>query len=84
MRIDEEVKDKFETICKSLGLTMASALMMYICEVNHEERIPLRLSLKKDNNDISEVLRRMAASTPREFALDEINEEIRAYRESLK
>ncbi len=84
MRIDEEVKDKFETICKSLGLTMASALMMYICEVNREERIPLRLSLKKDNDDISELLRRMAASAPREFTLDEINEEIRTYRESLK
>ena len=84
MRIDEDVKDRFESICKSLGLTMASALMMYIYEVNREERIPLSLSLKKSNDDgIGEIMRRMAASAPREFTLEEINEEIRASRENI-
>lgn len=83
MRIDEDVKDRFEFICKSLGLTMASALMMYICEVNREERIPLSLSLKKDRRtEVIEALRRMSASGPAELTLEDINDEIRTYRES--
>ncbi len=83
MRIDEEVKDRFEVICRSLGLSMASALMMYICEVNREERIPLSLSLKKDSRtDMINALRRMSASAPTGITSDEIDEEIRAYRES--
>ena len=82
MRIDEEVKDRFEAICRSLGLSMASALMMYICEVNREERIPLSLSLKKDGRaDVIDALRRMSASAPAELTSDEIDEEIRACRE---
>ena len=62
---------------------MASALMMYICEVNREERIPLSLSLKKDSRtDVINALRRMSASAPTGITSDEIDEEIRAYRES--
>ena len=84
MRIDEEVKDRFETICRSLGLSMASALMMYICEVNREERIPLRLSLKKDDRtEVIEALRRMSAAGPAGLTSDEIDEEIRTYRENM-
>ena len=85
MRIDEEVKDRFETICRSLGLSMASALMMYICEVNREERIPLRLSLKKDDRtEVIEALRRMSAAGPAGLTSDEIDEEIRTYRENMQ
>ena len=85
MRIDEETKDRFEMICRSLGLSMASALMMYICEVNREERIPLSLSLKKDGRtEVIEALRRMSAMGPSGLTADEIDEEIRAYRESMR
>ena len=85
MRIDEEVKERFETICRSLGLSMASALMMYICEVNREERIPLRLSLKKDDRtEVIEALRRMSAAGPAGLTSDEIDEEIRTYRENMQ
>lgn len=77
------MKDRFEAICRSLGLSMASALMMYICEVNREERIPLSLSLKKDSRtDVINALRRMSASAPTGITSDEIDEEIRAYRKS--
>ena len=77
------MKDRFEVICRSLGLSMASALMMYICEVNREERIPLSLSLKKDSRtDVINALRRMSASAPTGITSDEIDEEIRAYGES--
>ena len=85
MRIDEEVKDRFEFICKSLGLTMASALMIYIYEVNREERIPLSLDLRKDRRtDVIDALRRMSASGPVGLTSEEIDEEIRAYRETAR
>ena len=83
MRIDEDVKNKFESICRSLGLSMASALMMYIYEVNREERIPLSLSLKKESrSDVIEALRRMSASAPADLTSEEIDAEIRNYRDN--
>ena len=85
IRIDKDVKDRFEVICRSLGLSMASALMMYICEVNREERIPLSLSLKKDGRtEVIGALRRMSASGPTGVSPEEIDEEIRAYRENMR
>ena len=32
------IKDLSKSGCKSLGMSMVSALIMYICEVNREER----------------------------------------------
>lgn len=83
MRIDEDVKDRFESICRSLGLSMASALLMYIYEVNREERIPLSLSLKKESrSDVIKALRRMSASAPADLTSEEIDAEIRNYRDN--
>ena len=82
IRIDRDAKDRFETICRSLGLSMSSALMMYIHEVNREGRITLGLSLKDDDRtEAIEALRHMSDSGPSGLTLEDIDEEIRDYRE---
>lgn len=51
IRINKSLKDKFDNICEELGLTMSTALNIFIKTVVREEGIPLRMSLHVPNKE---------------------------------
>lgn len=44
MRIDDNVKRKAEIACEALGLTMSSAINIYLVKLGNEMRIPFEVS----------------------------------------
>lgn len=49
IRIDENLKKQFDYLCNELGLTMSTAINMFVKAVVRENRIPLDLSLHIPN-----------------------------------
>lgn len=49
IRMDEDLKKQFDYLCNELGLTMSTAINMFIKTVVREKRIPLELSLHIPN-----------------------------------
>ena len=49
IRIDKSVKEQFDKLCEELGLSMSTALNMFVKTVVREQRIPLDLSLHTPN-----------------------------------
>ena len=45
MRIDDNVKKKAENACKALGLTMTTAINLYLVKLGNEMRIPFDVSV---------------------------------------
>ena len=44
MRIDDSVKRRAEMACEALGLTMSSAINIYLVKLGNEMRIPFEVS----------------------------------------
>lgn len=44
MRIDDNVKKKAEIACEALGLTMTTAINLYLVKLGNEMRIPFEVS----------------------------------------
>ena len=49
IRMDENLKKQFEFLCNEFGLTMSTAINMFVKTVVRENRIPLDLSLHIPN-----------------------------------
>ena len=45
MRIDDNVKQRAEMACEALGLTMSSAINLYLVKLGNEMRIPFEVSV---------------------------------------
>ena len=45
MRIDDSVKKKAEIACDALGLTMTTAINLYLVKLGNEMRIPFEVSV---------------------------------------
>ena len=45
MRIDDSVKKKAEIACNALGLTMSTAINLYLVKLGNEMRIPFEVSV---------------------------------------
>ena len=56
VRLDAKVKKQFDYICQELGLTMSSAINMFIKAVTRENRIPLDLSLDIPNEETKKAI----------------------------
>ena len=79
IRMDSETKRKFDSLVNSFGLTANAAFNMFAAQVVREERIPFEVG-KSETMSLSEaasILNRTGA----ELSPEEINEEIRSYRE---
>lgn len=44
-RIDDTVKAKAESVCAAMGLTMSSAISIFLTKVANEKRIPFEVSV---------------------------------------
>jgi len=58
MRIEEDAKQQFSDICDVFGISMASAISLFISTVNREKRIPFEISAEPlDRVDVKDLLR---------------------------
>ena len=44
-RIDDTIKAKAESVCAAMGLTMSSAISIFLTKVANEQRIPFEVSV---------------------------------------
>ena len=52
IKMDETLKMRFEEFCEELGLTVSSAINLFIKTAIREQKIPFELSLKPSEVDI--------------------------------
>ena len=44
-RVDDPIKAKAESVCKALGLSMSSAINIFLTKLANEQRIPFDVSI---------------------------------------
>ena len=54
MRIDDNVKKKAEMACDALGLTMTTAINLYLVKLGNEMRIPFEVSVDPFYNPVNQ------------------------------
>ncbi|MBO4475050.1 MAG: type II toxin-antitoxin system RelB/DinJ family antitoxin [Clostridiales bacterium] len=61
LRIDEEIKANAEVALKEMGLSMSTAITMFLVKVGREKRIPFEISVDPfyDEEHIAELVRRI-------------------------
>lgn len=81
-RIDEDVKTNAETALKEMGLTMSTAITMFLVKVGREKRIPFEINADPfySAENMAELERRIASvrtgtSTLKEHDLIEADDE---------
>ena len=86
LRIDEADKRKAEQVFKALGMSFSTGINIYIKTVGRQQRIPFSLSANDavQPTTLADAFRALqeesAENGTAEMSLDEINEEIAAYR----
>ena len=85
IRIDEDIKRKFEEFCADVGLNMSVAVNMFIRAALREKRIPFRIESSTPSYGLT-ILRDMRAEAEeRGFMSDaEIETEIQAAKADIK
>ena len=53
LRIDDDVKQEAEKVLKEIGMSMSSAVNIFLKTVGREKRIPFELSAEPTENDKS-------------------------------
>ena len=51
IRIDDKIKKQFDGLCDEFGITMSTAINMFVKAVVREQRIPFELSLNVPNKE---------------------------------
>ena len=81
-RIEEDVKSNAEQALKEMGLTMSTAITMFLVKVGREKRIPFEINADPfySAENMAELERRIASvrtgtSTLKEHDLIEVNDE---------
>ena len=85
IRMDENLKNNFERMCESFGISMTAAFNLFATAVVNERRIPFEIKAKTVTKEEAlfniETMRTQALSkNPNGLTLDEINEEINKTR----
>ena len=78
VRMDEELKDNFERMCESFGISMTAAINLFATAVVNEKRIPFEIRSKswtrEESRELFEAARaRVLSKYPDGMTLDEIN-----------
>lgn len=78
MRIDDSVKRKAETACEALGLTMTTAINLYLVKLGNEMRIPFEVSVdpfysKSNQRILEESVRQLESDQGVEHKLIEVD-----------
>ena len=86
VRIDSEIKSKFDELCKQFGMSANTAFNVFVNAVVMHKKIPFEIKApqKSANEDFKNAFYALRESAQRngvpEMTLDEINEEIRQAR----
>ena len=90
-RMDEELKKNMEQICQDMGMSMTTALTIFLVKLANERRIPFEITSPDEEitrergleafYELREQARRNGIQG---MSLDEINEEIRLTREEMR
>ena len=87
IRVDSNLKRRFDVLCDEFGLSNTAALMLFIKTVVRECRIPFEIktdsieeSRKKALLAFEQMREDVAAAGVQDMSLDEINELIREVR----
>ena len=87
IRVDEQLKKKFDSLCDEFGLSNSAALNMFMKTVVRERRIPFEIKansefdMRKQGWEAFMRMRETAlASDAADMSLEEINKEIAAAR----
>ena len=87
IRVDEQLKQDFDSLCDRLGLTNSAALTLYMKAVVRERRIPFAITAESDAEvrerwwkTFLKMREKAIESGAADMTLDEINEEISAAR----
>ena len=91
IRVDSNLKHRFDVLCDEFGLSNTAALMLFIKTVVRECRIPFEIktdsieeSRKKALLAFEQMREDVAAARVQDMSLDEINEIIREVRYGRK
>ncbi|MCQ2350780.1 MAG: type II toxin-antitoxin system RelB/DinJ family antitoxin [Paludibacteraceae bacterium] len=82
VRLDSDIKQKFDSLCNDFGMSSATAFNIFARTVVKKRKIPFEIESGNSGWDAFREIRRkaMAGELP-DLTLDEINEEIKLYRE---
>ena len=85
IRVDEDIKRKFEEFCADVGMNMSVAVNMFIRASLKNQRIPFAIESSKSEKGL-ELLRSMRSEAESRGLLsdEEIEEEIKAARAEKK
>ena len=53
IRIDDDVKETAEKVCKEIGLSMSTAINVYLKKMGREQRIPFELDIAEPVSDVN-------------------------------
>lgn len=90
VRMDADVKKRFDDLCKDFGMSANTAFNMFARAVIRQERIPFDVESEKQARlqrawEAIERCRRDAeANGTSDMSMEEIDEEIRRYREEKR
>ena len=56
IRMDDELKKQFDSLCNEIGLSMGSAITIFAKTVVREKRIPFELAIARPNLDTLEAM----------------------------
>ena len=79
MRIDDGVKKRAEMACDALGLTMSTAINLYLVKLGNEMRIPFEVSVDpfysaENQKVLARSIRQLEAGHGTEHELVEVDE----------
>ncbi|MBO4325275.1 MAG: type II toxin-antitoxin system RelB/DinJ family antitoxin [Lachnospiraceae bacterium] len=79
MRIDDGVKKKAEQACEALGLSMTTAINIYLVKLGNERRIPFDVAVDPFYNPenlrvLEQSIRQLKAGQGTEHELKEVDE----------
>lgn len=52
VRVNPEIKDEAEQVLNQLGISLSTAIEMYLRQIALQERIPFDLTTKTDHNNV--------------------------------
>lgn len=91
IRMDTELKEKFDELCSDFGMTASTAFTIYAKKVVRERRIPFEITSPDEEitleraKEAVRLLREEAIKNGlQDMTLEEINEEIRLARKEME
>ena len=90
LRVDETDKQKAEQVFKTLGLTFSTGINIYLKTVGRQQKIPFILNANDTipavslMDTLSALQEESAKNGTSKMTMDEINDEIKAYRREKK